>query len=423
MPDAHIVPRTSRIRAAVAVPGDKSLSHRALVLAAMARGSSRITGLAPGRDVGSTRDAIRILGASLDGDQIESPGIAAWRRPQVPLDCGNSGTTLRLLAGALAGRPFASTLTGDASLRQRPMRRLEDPLRALGAEVATSDAGTAPVRVAAPRALHGTDVTIPMASAQVRTAFALAALQADGASSIDGPPGFRDHTERWLASFGLGEWLDDTRFSLRPGRVPAADYPIPGDPSSAAYLWAAAALVPGSEIETPGVCLNPGRTGFLEVLTRMGATVDSEVTGRVHGDPVGTVRVRHHPLSGISIDGPLIARAIDELPLVAVLAVHAAGPTVVAGAAELRAKETDRIVTTVAMVRALGAVAESAPDGFAVEGDGSLRGGVVDGSGDHRIVMAAAIAGLAAAGDVTVRGAHAADVSWPGFFDAIARLG
>ena len=423
MSDAWIEPRSAGIRAEVAVPGDKSLSHRALLLSAMARGSSRVAGLAPGRDVAATRDAVGLLGARIVGDRVDGPGIDAWRAPKKPIDCRNSGTTLRLLAGALAGRPFSTTLTGDASLRQRPMRRLEAPLRALGADITTTAAGTAPVRIAPSGPLRGADVVIDIASAQVRSAFAFAALQAEGASTIDGPPGFRDHTERWLTALGLGTRPSSTRFVIRPGAVPPADFSIPADPSSAAYLWAAAVLLPGSEIVTPDVCLNPGRTGFLDVLVAMGAPVATEITGEVHGDPIGTVTVRHAPLSGVAIGGPLVARSIDELPLLGVVAVHATGPTTVNDASELRAKESDRIASTVAMLRSLGAAAEPGADGFVVGGDGTLQGGVVDGAGDHRIVMAAAVAALAAAGTVTIRGAEAADVSWPGFFDTLNRLG
>ena len=270
--------------ATTTAPGDKSLSHRALIFAAMAAGTSEVTGLGPGADVAATDAALRTLATG--------GGIDDWREPASALDVGNSGTTLRLLAGALAGRPFRSTLTGDASLRRRPMARLVAPLASLGAAVETSPDGTPPVTVHAPERLQGADHECGLASAQVRSAFELAALQAEGPSRIDSPPGFRDHTERWLATLGLGQWDGDTAFVIHPGPMPAEWFPVPGDPSSAAFLWAAAAMRPGSVVETEGVSVNPGRVGFADVLEQLGAEVEGELTGDVHGDPVGTVRVR-----------------------------------------------------------------------------------------------------------------------------------
>ena len=398
-----------------AVPGDKSLSHRALLFAAMAAGPSEVTGLGPGADVAATAAALTRLAAP-------GGGIAAWRPAEEMLDVANSGTTLRLLAGALAGRPFRSVLTGDESLRRRPMGRLVAPLAALGASVTTSPEGTAPVAVYAPHPLRGADHRIDLASAQVRSAFALAALQADGPSRIDGPPGFRDHTERWLAAFGLGEWEDETAFRVNPGPVPAAAYPVPGDPSSAAFLWTAAALWPGAEVETTGVSVNPGRIGLLDVLEQFGADVSWEETGDIHGDPIGTVRVRGAGRGAAEVRGSLAVRALDELPLVAVLAAAGDGVSTVSDAGELRAKESDRIATTVAMVRALGGIAEATADGFVVQGTGGVRGGTIDAAGDHRIAMAAAVAATAGREPVTVVGAEAAAVSWPGFYDALEEL-
>lgn len=401
------------------VPGDKSLSHRALFLAAMADGESRVTGLGPGRDVASTAAALRLLGATVGNGRVSSGGIGAWRDAGAPIDAGNSGTTLRLLAGALAGRPFRSTLVGDESLMRRPMGRLVGPLGALGARVETSDAATPPVSVGGDR-LVGADVTIPIASAQVRSAVALAALQAEGASTIDSPPGYRDHTERWLMSLGLGERLEGERFRVHPGPVPPAVYDVPGDPSSAAYLLAAAALAPGASVTVRRISLNPGRSGFIDVLRAMGVDVAIEVTGDVLGDPVGDVRVRGAALSGVRIDGDLVARTLDEIPLLAVLAAAAEGETVVADAVELRVKESDRVATTVAMLRALGAEAEEAEDGFRVVG-GFLSPGEVESEGDHRIALAAAVAATVA-GEVTIDGFEATDVSWPGFAEVLEQV-
>jgi len=405
-----------------AVPGDKSMSHRALILAAMADGTSRVTGLGPGRDVAATAGALRSLGVLIEPGNVISGGVAAWIPALGPIDCSNSGTTMRLMTGALAGRPFASTLVGDASLSARPMRRLVRPLRALGAVVVTAEDGTPPVTTGGADALSGADVTIPMASAQVRSAFSLAALQAEGPSRLDSPAGFRDHTERWLESLGLGRRAGTTVFDIAPAEVPPAEYLVPGDPSSAAFLWAAAALVEGARVTTPGVALNPGRTGFLEVLAAMGAEVAAEPTGAIHGDPVGTVTVTGAGITGTRVDGELAVRALDELPLVAVVAGAGRGDTVVADAGELRAKESDRIASSVAMVRDLGGRAEAASDGYVVTGSGGYRGGVVEAGGDHRIAMAGAVAATRASGDVIIAGAGAAGVSWPGFYDVLEAL-
>jgi 3-phosphoshikimate 1-carboxyvinyltransferase len=328
---------------------------------------------------------------------------------------------MRLLTGALAGESFRATLVGDESLTRRPMRRLLPTLAALGASVELTDEGTAPIRVGGSR-LTGASVTTEFASAQVRSAFELAAIRAVGASEIDGPPGFRDHTERWLTALGLGSRPTPTRFRIEPGEVPAARYDIPGDPSSAAFLWASAALVPGAIVATPDVSLNPGRIGFLTILEAMGAKITAGVTGAIHGDPVGTVVVEGDELGSAEVSGDLVAAAIDELPLVAVLGAYGTGITVVRDAAELRAKESDRIAATVDLIRSLGGGAEASSDGFQIVGTGGLEAGVVDSRGDHRIAMTAAVAATAATGPVTVRGASVAAVSWPSFYDDLEAM-
>jgi len=417
--DLTINPPRGGFRAVAGVPGDKSLSHRALILAAMADGESRIAGLGPGADVAATREVLGAVGVEVADDVVASPGVGEWTAPGGELDCGNSGTTLRLMAGALAGRPFSSILSGDASLRARPMRRLVAPLTALGASVSLSDDDTAPVEVSAPTPLVGADVTLELASAQVRTAFAIAALQAAGPSTIDSPAGFRDHTERWFETMGLGTRLEATRFRINPGPVPAMDYEIPGDPSSAAYLWAAAAISRGSEVTTPGIVLNPGRIGFLQILESFGAVIEADVTGSMLGDAVGTVTVRGHGLFAAEVSGPLAVSALDELPLVAVLGALGEGVTVVRDARELRAKESDRIESTVNMIRSLGGGAEPTEDGFAVVGTGWLESGTVASEGDHRIAMSAAVAATGATGPVTIEDAEVAAVSWPGFYEQL----
>ncbi|MGB5169079.1 MAG: 3-phosphoshikimate 1-carboxyvinyltransferase [Acidimicrobiia bacterium] len=408
-------PASGPFQAGVRAPGDKSLSHRALVLAALADGESEIVGLAPGRDVAATLTALERLGLRRNGDQFVPS--ASPDNPNAPIDCGNSGTTMRLLAGSLASLPFRLTLVGDDSLSARPMARLVEPLAALGVEVTLSVDGTAPIATGAAD-LHGADVAIDVASAQVRSAFEFAAIQADGPSTIDSPGGFRDHTERWLAAFELAE-SEGTRTRITPGPVPGAQYLLPGDPSSAAYVWASAALVPGARVVTPDVSLNPGRLGFLGILEAMGAEVHGEVTGSIHGDPIGTVSVLGAHLRSVEVSGDTVASAIDELPLVAVLGAYAEGITVVRDAAELRVKESDRTQSTATMIRALGGGAEATDDGFEVLGTGFLDGGTVNADGDHRIAMSAAVAATAAQGAVTIVGSSVAGVSWPSFYETL----
>jgi 3-phosphoshikimate 1-carboxyvinyltransferase len=408
-------PASGPFQAGVHIPGDKSLSHRALVFAALADDESEITGLAPGRDVEATLTALERLGLRRSGDRFAPIGLPT--DPEAPIDCGNSGTTMRLLAGGLAYVPFRLTLTGDESLSVRPMGRLVGPLAALGADVTLSAAGTAPLTTGGAD-LRGADVEIDVASAQVRSAFELAAIRSDGPSTIDGPGGFRDHTERWLAAFGLAE-SDGTRTRITPGPVPGARYALPGDPSSAAYMWASAAIVPGARVVTPNVNLNPGRLGFLGIVEAMGAEVHGEVTGSIHGDPIGTVSVTGAHLRSVEVSGDMVAATIDELPLVAVLGAYAEGVTIVRDATELKVKESDRTHSSTALIRSLGGGAEATGDGFEVLGTGILDGGTVEAAGDHRIAMAGAVAATAAQGAVTITGASVAGVSWPSFYETL----
>jgi 3-phosphoshikimate 1-carboxyvinyltransferase len=414
-----IAPPQRAFTATATVPSDKSCSHRALVLAAMAEGQSRVGITGTGADVAATQGAIHALGVEVEGDRVLSRGIRGWRAPRRPIDCANSGTTMRILAGALAGSRLTVTLEGDESLSHRPMRRLTEALAPLGGRIDTAD-GTPPVTVVG-RPLHGAEVGLPIASAQVRTAVALAALSAQGPTLIDSPAGFRDHTERWLAAMGRGARRSDTAFEVAPGPVPPLELTVPGDPSSAAFLWAAAALSPGSAVTTPGVGLNPGRLGLLTVLERMGAVVEVEEAGAVLGDPWGNVTVTGAGLSGVEVAGSLSTACLDELPLVAVLAASADGETVVRDAAELRVKESDRIAASVRMVRALGGEAAASEDGFVI-GGGGVMGGTVEAGGDHRIAMAGAVAAVAARSPVRVEGFEVAAVSWPGFETALESL-
>jgi 3-phosphoshikimate 1-carboxyvinyltransferase len=417
-----ITNRDARLLASIQVPGDKSLSHRALIFAAISEGDSLVTGLGSGEDVRRTIEAISALGVSVEGPEIRSPGSSNWTEPTVPIDCGNSGTTMRLLAGVLSTSRVQATLIGDESLSGRPMDRLVAPLEALGGRIVPSNGGTAPISVGGATEVRGARFSIDIASAQIRSAFELAALAAPIPSVIDSPPGFRDHTERWLMAAGRGEWSTATAFRINPGPLAPARYDVPGDPSSAAYLWAVAAIHRGSEVLTPNINLNPGRLGFLQVLGEMGAEVDAVVTGSIGGDPIGDVKVTGRTLRAVEISGGLVASTLDELPLLAVVAAFAEGVTTVSNAEELRAKESDRIASTTAMIQALDGAIEPSPDGFQVVGTGFLGGGEVRSEGDHRIAMAAAVAGLRADGPVEIVGAECAAVSWPEFYETLEEM-
>ena len=421
MADATLSGPGGSFDAVVAMPGDKSLSHRALLFAAMAEGDSLVQGRGTGADVRSTEAALRVLGVQIDGEQVRSPGMRNWTTPDAPIDCGNSGTTMRLLAGALSTSSVTATLVGDASLSARPMGRLVGPLRAVGGVIETTQ-GSPPLTVGGATHPRTAAVDLDIASAQVRSAVAFAALAVDGLATIESPPGFRDHTERWLNAIGRGRYLTATKFEVSGGPIPPARYEIPGDPSSAAYVWACAAIHEGSRVTTPQISLNPGRLGFLQILESMGASVEAEVTGSTGGDPVGDVTVAARPLHGIDIAGSLVASALDELPLVAVLGAFAEGITRVSDASELRVKESDRIASVADMLRALGGGIETTDDGFSVVGTGFLEGGVIDSAGDHRIAMSAAIAATRADDPVTIRRAEAAAVSWPDFYTVLEGL-
>jgi 3-phosphoshikimate 1-carboxyvinyltransferase len=404
------------------VPGDKSISHRAVLFGALAEGESRVTNCAPGRDVGSSLGCIEALGAQVvrNGAEIRIRG-GAWRTPAAFLDCGNSGTTMRLLMGALAGRGVDATLDGDDSLRKRPMRRVADPLHELGAEIETQG-GTAPVHVLGGRPLRGRPVQLRVASAQVATALSLAATGAAGRTTISGAGNARDHTARLLPRFGVRVERDgDALIVDGPQRFTAADVRVPGDPSAAAFWLAAAAIVPASRITVRGVCLNPTRLGFVDALQRMGA----DITVTVEGDdpePFGRIELRTRPLHAIAIEGPEVPAIVDELPLLGVVAAYAEGTTTVRGAAELRVKESDRIAVLADGLRALGVTVATVPDGFDVSGPARLVGGRVASGGDHRLAMAFAVAALGAREPVTIDDAECVAISHPAFFAELAEL-
>ncbi|MEX2571356.1 MAG: 3-phosphoshikimate 1-carboxyvinyltransferase [Gemmatimonadota bacterium] len=417
------------------VPGDKSLSHRALMFAAAARGESRLRGLLPGEDCQSTAAILRALGVSapilpLNGSEITvtSDGIDAWTAPTTVLDCGNSGTTARLMMGLLAGRPFCSTLTGDDSLRSRPMRRITDPLSRMGARVTELEK---PDRL--PLELCGGDLTgidyrSPKGSAQIKSAVLLAGLSARVDVSVWEPIRSRDHSERILAALGVditeaeeaGGWR--VRSRAPSGDIPPLEMTVPGDPSSAAFLIALASLASSGEIRIRSVGVNPTRTGFISALRRMGGHVTLENERVSGGEPIADIVARPGDLRGISVGAAEVPAMIDEIPILACLAARAAGETRITGAEELRAKESDRITAIVSNLRTLGADAEELPDGLLVRGGDEPLEGTVAALHDHRIAMAFGVLGAIPGNRIAIDTPGVVDVSYPGFWETLDEL-
>ncbi|MFH2202663.1 MAG: 3-phosphoshikimate 1-carboxyvinyltransferase [Elusimicrobiota bacterium] len=413
----------------VEVPGDKSIAHRALILGTLANGDFRLANMPEGRDVLSTRQCLESLGARIDGMgremRIEGLGLRGLQAPAQALDCGNSGTTMRLLMGVLAGQPYESRLLGDASLSQRPMKRVSEPLEKMGAGFALTDGGRPPVRVRGTHPLKPVTLRLAVPSAQVKSAVLLAGLYADGITRVTDPFGTRDHTERML------RFLSDGGIARRDGdailvepHLLATDksLTIPGDISSAAFFAAIAALVPGSDLLLRGVLLNPSRLGFFAALREMGAVFQAVERGEAGGEPVGEIQINASSLTGIRLAPERIPALVDEVPLLAVVAAGARGETRIEGLAELRLKETDRLTGTVDGLRALGADARAEGDTLIVRGPARLKGASVQSRGDHRLAMAFAVAALRAAGETHIEDAGCVDVSFPGFFEELGRL-
>lgn len=412
----------------VAVPGDKSISHRAVLIAAICEGETRISGFGRSGDTESTLAAVRALGVAIDEDDVDTltvhgVGLRGLREPTGTVDCGNAGTLMRLLCGLLAGQEGRFELGGDESLSARPMERVAEPLRLMGARIETTD-GHAPVVIEG-----GSLVTIsyklPVASAQVKSAVLLAALFAEGdETTVVEPLPTRDHTERLLALAGATVKRRPSSVSIQPAtRLALGQVEIPGDFSSAAPLLVAAAIVPGSAVTVHGVGLNPSRIGLLDVLERMGARVAIYNRRAIGGEPAGDVEVRASELVGTSVSPAEVPAMVDELPLFALAAGHARGESVVRGASELRVKETDRIEAVAEELRRLGGHVRATKDGFRVRGvPARLRGGIVDARGDHRLAMLGAVAGVSSREGVELRGAEAAELSFPGFFDVLEQL-
>ena len=422
-----VAPATS-LRGAVAVPGDKSISHRAVLLGAIGEGETVVRGFGRAADTESTVAAVRALGVDVceegpDVLRIGGVGLRGLKAPEGSIDCGNAGTLVRLIAGVLAGQAWQQfELIGDESLSSRPMARIADPLTAMGAGVETED-GRLPLGIEG-RPLHGIDYELPVASAQVKSCVLLAGLYADGETRVHEPVPTRDHTERMLRAAGAHVRTGPGRVSVRAAeRLTLGEIDVPGDISSAAPLVLAATLLQGSELIVTGVGVNPTRTGFLDVLERMGARISYFNRRTAGGEPVADLEVTHAELVATEIEPGEVPSMVDELPLFVLAASMAHGVSSVRGAGELRTKETDRIVAVAGGLRALGAHVTATPDGFRVRGVPSrLRGGRMSSAGDHRIAMLGAIAGLASREGVDVQDAEAVAVSFPGFFDLLNSL-
>jgi 3-phosphoshikimate 1-carboxyvinyltransferase len=411
----------------VAVPGDKSISHRAVLIGAVCEGETRVTGFGRSADTEATIEAVRTLGVEVLEDDVDTltirgVGLRGLRASEQPIDCGNAGTLMRLVSGLVAGVAGRTELVGDASLSSRPMERVAEPLRRMGATVETTD-GHAPI-VLEGGSLRAIDYELPVASAQVKSAILLAGITAEGATTVVEPVPTRDHTERMLEAAGARVTRRPASVTVEGGaslRLPEVE--VPGDISSAAPFLVAAAIVPGSAVTVHGVGLNQRRAGLLDVLERMGARVSVYNRRSIGGEPAGDVELRASDLVGATISAEEVPSLIDELPILAVAACHARGETVVRGAEELRAKESNRIEAVVEELRRVGGHIRATPDGFRIKGVPSrLRGGVVDSRGDHRLAMLGAVVGVASREGVDLRGAEAAATSFPEFFDVLEQV-
>ncbi len=419
------VKRLRTVPPEISVPGDKSVSHRAAMFAGLAEGVTVIDGFLPSEDCLSTVNAMRALGAKVEPLR-EQPGVGLvqmavtgtggrLQAPAAPIDCGNSGTTMRLLSGILAGQPFTTTLFGDASLSKRPMKRIADPLARMGARLTGQGEKICPPITIAGGALQPIEYTLPVASAQVKSAVLLAGLFAPGVTTVIEPVATRNHTERIMSHFGIEWQREGDRISVRGGQIPqATGILVPGDISSAAFWMVAAAAQPGAVLRLNNTGLNPTRSGVIDVLLRMGARLTrSDV--REQGEPCGTVTIEGGPLQGTTIGGAEIPNVIDELPVLAIAGALAQGKTRIQDAAELRVKETDRIAAVAANLRLMGVTVTEFEDGMEIEGGAKLHGAVIPTFHDHRIAMAFAIAGLFAEGETIIEGSECIRTSYPNF--------
>ncbi len=421
------VKQANQIKGTVKVPGDKSISHRAVMFGSLAEGTTTIEGFLPGADCLSTISCFRRMGIEIEqrGDKVtvQGKGWYGLQEPSERLDVGNSGTTIRLMAGIMSTQPFHVVMEGDESIAKRPMRRVIGPLRQMGAKIdGRKDGEFTPLAIRGGD-LHGISYTSPVASAQVKSAILLAGLQAKGVTSVTEPHLSRDHTERMLQAFGVNVIRDGLTVSVEGGQaLKGRAIQVPGDISSAAFLIAAVMMVPGSSLLIENVGINPSRTGIIDVVQAMGGDLELLNERVVNEEPVADLLVKHSQLQGIEIAGDIIPRLIDEIPVIAVMATQAKGRTVIRDAEELKVKETDRIATVVSQLSKFGAKVTPTDDGMIIEGESVLTGAVIDSMGDHRIGMAMAIAGLAAAGETSIENDEAINVSFPGFAQLLENI-
>jgi len=419
------IARVKQFKGSPKIPGDKSISHRGLILGALAEGRSEVVDILEGGDVQSTARCLKQLGVHITKNEnrtlIDGIGKKGFSKPSGILDCGNSGTTMRVLMGVLAGRTVEAQLTGDHSLVKRPMKRVAIPLQQMGAKFLLTQENFAPLTVTGAK-LHGIDYELKIASAQIKTAILMAAMSAEGVTKITGEIGSRDHTERLLPHFGVKIDVTKDHLSILGGQPMSANrVVVPGDPSTAAFWIGTASMIPNSKIEMHGISLNPTRTGFLEVLRRMGAKIRTQITEH-HPEPVGSIFVETSELNGVTVTREEIPSLIDEIPLLAVIATQAKGVTIVEGAEELRVKESDRLEAVATNLRSMGVALEVFPDGFRIEGVQKLRGSVLPSFHDHRIAMAFSVAGLVADGETTIEDAECVSISYPGFYKTLKEL-
>ncbi len=423
-----VVAPGGRLSGSLRIPGDKSLSHRSVMLGSLAEGVTQISGFLEGEDSLATLQAFRAMGVDIEGPDggsvvVHGVGLHGLRAPGEPLYLGNSGTSMRLLAGLLAGQRFDTILTGDASLSRRPMRRVTEPLRSMGAAIDTNASGTAPLHIHGSQVLDGIDYRMPVPSAQVKSCILLAGLYARGRTCVEEPAPTRDHTERMLAGFGYRVERRGARVCLQGGgTLLATRLQVPADISSAAFFLVAASIAPGSDLLLESVGVNPTRTGVLEILRRMGASIEVLNPREAGGEPVADLRVRAAALRGIEVPPELVALAIDEFPVLFIAAACAQGETVLTGAEELRVKESDRIQVMADGLVALGIDARPTPDGMVIRG-GELRGGEVDSRGDHRVAMAFAVAALRAQGPIGIADCANVATSFPRFVETACAAG
>ena len=417
-----------RLNGRLRVAGDKSISHRSVMLGSLADGVTHVTGLLEGEDVLCTLAAFRAMGVMAKGPEkgrltIQGAGLLGLRPPAQPLDMGNSGTAMRLMAGILAGQVFDSVLIGDASLSKRPMKRVSEPLGQMGARIDTNDGGRPPLRIHGGQKLHSIDYKMPMASAQVKSSLLLAGLYADGETVVTEPAPTRDHTERMLRGFGYDVRVEGARVRIRGGgKLTACDIDVPADISSATFFLVGAAISDGSELVLEHVGINPTRIGVINILKLMGADLTIENAREVGGEPVADLRIRGSQLKGIRIPEDQVPLAIDEFPALFIAAACARGETLLTGAHELRVKESDRIAVMATGLKNVGIAAQETPDGIIIQG-GKLSGGDVDSHGDHRIAMAFAMSALRASGPITIRDCKNVATSFPDFVDLARQTG